>query len=97
MDDLEFNKITAEMASILRKKNSDYGGTVDNISITGLPGISVRILDKAMRFYNLTKTQENQQQVKEESIRDTLIDLANYCVIGVMLLDGTWNKISIKK
>jgi cytochrome c biogenesis factor len=97
MNELEFNRITAEMAAILRRKNSDYGGTVDNISITGLTGISVRVLDKAMRLYNLTKSQESQQQVKEESIRDTLIDLANYCVIGVMLLDGTWNKISIKR
>lgn len=96
MNEIEFNKITSEMASILRKKNSDYGGLVDNISITGLLGVSVRSLDKAVRFYNLVKTQK-EQAVKEESIRDTLIDLANYCIIGVMLIDGTWNKIDIKR
>ena len=96
MNEIEFNKIISEMGNILRKKNSDYGGTIDNISITGLLGVSVRSLDKAVRFYNLVKTQK-EQAVKEESIRDTLIDLANYCIIGVMLIDGTWNKIDIKR
>lgn len=96
MDQLEINKITSEMVEILTKKNSDYAGTIDNISLTGLNGISVRILDKAVRSHSLINSGK-ETQIKEEALRDTLLDLANYCLIGIMLLDGTWNKISIKK
>lgn len=96
MDQLEINKITSQMIEILTKKNKDYAGTIDNISLTGLNGVSVRILDKAVRAHSLINSGK-ESEIKEESLRDTLIDLANYCIIGTMLLDGTWNKISIKK
>lgn len=41
--------------------------------------------DKLARFKSLTKS--GVQEVKDESIRDTLIDLANYAIMTVLELD----------
>ena len=71
------------------KKNSDYSGKGDNIAITGLKGISVRLMDKVMRLHNLVMS-EKDPEVVEESVRDTLMETVNYATYGVMLLDGTW-------
>lgn len=46
----------------------------------------IRLGDKLNRFKTLTK--DGGQQVQEESIRDTLIDLANYAIMTVMEIDG---------
>lgn len=84
--------IFKEGHDLMINKNSDYSGKrIDNISITGIEGISVRLLDKVSRFYNLTHT--NKQFVKDESIRDTLIDIMNYANIGIQLIDGVWQLI----
>lgn len=77
-----------EGADLMEKKNMDYASVIDNISTTGLMGVAVRLVDKVSRLYNLSKGVDN--KVKEESIRDTLIDIMNYGNIGVQLVDGTW-------
>lgn len=46
---------------------------------------AIRIGDKYKRLVSLSKSAE--QAVKDESIRDTLIDLANYSLMTVMELD----------
>ena len=43
----------------------------------------VRIYDKVNRLETLLK-KENKQLVNDESIEDTLIDLANYCIMEVI-------------
>lgn len=45
----------------------------------------IRLGDKLARFKSLTKSEV--QEVKDESIRDTLIDLANYAIMTVLELD----------
>ena len=45
---------------------------------------AIRISDKVNRFKTLIKAKG---QVNDESIRDTLIDTANYCIMTVMELD----------
>lgn len=83
--------IFGEGFELMYKKNNDYtGNNVDNISITGVHGIAVRLLDKVSRLYNLSK--DGNQKVLDESIRDTLLDIMNYGNIGVQLLDGTWTE-----
>ena len=53
----------------------------------------VRIYDKVSRLETLLK-KENKQLVNDESIEDTLIDLANYCIMEVIErnLDKNQNK-----
>jgi len=83
-----YKKVIDSAFDLAQRKGNDYGGTINNITLTGLEGISVRLLDKVARVHNLTRT--GKQQVKDESIRDTLIDMVNYAVYGVMMLDDTW-------
>lgn len=79
-----------EQRQLARKKNNDYAFAVDNIGITGKLGLAVRLFDKVCRILSLVSSKK--QLVKDESIRDTAIDVANYAVFLVMVLDGKWNK-----
>ena len=81
-----FDKVTEEMHRTWKAKNADYGCSFDDgIDRFGLVSAAVRICDKANRFASLADGKE--ALVKGESIRDTLMDLANYCVMTVMRLD----------
>ena len=78
------------------KKSHDYGAAGDAIEMAGVPGVVVRMLDKQLRLMSLTKPGHN-QAVKDESIRDTLMDMINYATYAVSLLDGTWGKVPMEK
>lgn len=79
-------------------KNSDYSPA--NILGTGEVGLMTRLWDKMARLMNLTGFQievqrsEYQQpkDPKHESVDDSLIDLANYAVIGILLRLGVWGR-----
>ena len=78
--------ICAELNDIYESKNADYG---DSFSKTfaeyGMVAPLLRLEDKLSRLKSLYK--KGVQQVKQESVRDTLIDLANYAILTVMELD----------
>lgn len=76
---------------IAKRKNHDYAQAVDAIAICGIYGLATRIMDKAGRILSLAKPGVT-AQVTDESIKDTLLDLANYAEYGVSLLEGTWGK-----
>lgn len=78
--------IAVELNQLYAKKNKDYGDSF-HISFVeeGMAMARIRLGDKLNRFKTLTKN--NQQEVKDESIRDTLIDLANYAIMTVMEID----------
>lgn len=88
--------IVEECISLGQKKNNDYAGAaeIDNISLTGIDGISVRLLDKACRVRSLTKVI---QQVVDERMEDTLRDMINYAAYGILLIRGQWGDSSIEK
>ena len=77
--------ICKELNELYARKNHDYG---DSFHISyqkwGLPMAAIRLGDKYQRFETLIR---KEQEVKDESIRDTLIDLANYALMTVMELD----------
>lgn len=79
---MNFKEITDYMYQIYEKKNADYG---DSFSKTfdefGLTASAIRINDKTERFKKLIK---QDAQVQDESIKDTLLDLANYAVLTLM-------------
>lgn len=68
------------------KKNHDYG---DSFSKTfkeeGFAMARIRLSDKLERFKKLTR--DGGQQVKDESIEDTLLDLANYAIMTVVEME----------
>jgi len=77
-------KVALELAT---KKNRDYAGIGDpfhnfkNAEVVGVPverGIMVRMMDKMARISQLL---DNEAEVKDESIYDTITDLINYAAI----------------
>lgn len=75
-----FAEVAAECISLYAKKNHDYGNSFDKGMDTIGPSYGIgRIFDKMNRLVNLTNGKE--QQVKDESIDDTLRDLACYSIM----------------
>jgi hypothetical protein len=80
-----------ECAEILISKQKDYGPyNISRAPGGPLNGLRVRIYDKISRINNLI---EENNTPKHESLRDSFLDLANYGIIGLMVLDGTWPKL----
>ena len=86
-DEHILEKIFKEMFSTYCKKNADYGNSFEkSIEKFGLVASAVRLSDKLERFSNLIC---NDAQVKDESIEDTLLDMANYAAMTVLYLRKT--------
>ena len=80
-----FRFITEEMTDLYSRKNTDYGDAfTQSLDEDGLLVSKIRIKDKLNRFSQLIN---NDAVVDDESMRDTLIDLANYTVMTLMWLD----------
>jgi len=68
-------------------KQSSYG--TDNISEAGEIGVIIRLNDKIKRLLNiLVKGKPN--KLTDETIEDTLIDIADYAIIALMCRNGSW-------
>lgn len=82
----KFKAITDKMHDTYVRKNHDYGNSFDvSMDEEGLTAARIRLNDKWLRFKQLSKGEE--ALVKDESIRDTLLDMANYCIMTVMWMD----------
>jgi len=89
-DDFPSNafSVYSEAFNILLKKNADYGPSNIADSPGGpLNGILVRMWDKMSRLRHLV---ESGVEPENESLRDTLMDMANYSLIAMIVLDGNW-------
>ena len=80
-------KICEELNSIYAKKNHDYGDSF-HISFLeeGMAMPRIRLGDKLNRFKTLSRGKN--QEVNDESIRDTLIDLANYAIMTIIEMEN---------
>ena len=75
-----------ELHALYERKNADYGDSFHQTWLEeGAAMARIRLSDKLSRFKSLTRN--NAQSVNDESVRDTLIDLANYAIMTVMELD----------
>ena len=78
-----------ELITILLKKHHDYGPyNIAHAPGGAMNGLLVRMHDKMARLENLTYN--NDANPNYESIEDTLMDLANYAIIGLMVQRGQW-------
>ena len=76
--------ILDNMHDVYKRKNADYGNSFEEqFNEYGLLSALIRLDDKMRRLKQLSK---NDAQVKDESIADTLLDLANYSVMTLMEL-----------
>lgn len=79
-------KIVMGLNELYAKKNADYGDSFHETFVEeGMAMARIRLSDKLNRFKSLTRG--NSQQVADESIRDTLLDLANYAIMTVIEMD----------
>ena len=78
-------KVYDENRQTFLKKNADYGSSFEeSLNEFGEVAGIVRISDKYRRLVNITK---NENKVLESKI-DTLKDMANYCLMLAVWLEG---------
>jgi hypothetical protein len=88
----EFYKLLEQMAALHSRKNHDYAGTKDplrnlkaseRMGIAPAIGVLVRLQDKMSRLESFA--QQGELLVKDESVEDTLMDLAVYSLLSIIL------------
>ena len=84
----DVHAILQDLGNVLISKQNDYGPyNISRAPGGALNGLRVRIYDKVSRINNLIDTGATPEN---ESLRDSFLDLANYGVIALMVLDGNW-------
>ena len=79
----DFDGICQEMMELHRRKNSDYGNAAhESYKEFGLNSYIIRLNDKMRRLKSLTGRGVD-ISVKDESIEDTLMDLAAYAIMAI--------------
>lgn len=79
-----FNTLLDQIKDTHEKKNHDYGNSfAKSMDEFGMPAAAIRLSDKLNRFKSLIKSEA---QVKDESIEDTLLDMAAYAIMTVEYL-----------
>lgn len=83
-------QLTEELTKIYQQKNQDYGNSFGKTFETlGIISAVTRITDKYNRLVSLATG--HKQQVQDESIIDTLKDMANYCLMTIIELEQQEN------
>jgi len=77
--------ICNELTETYKKKNNDYGDSFAELRKEYNNAILIRIYDKYKRLKTLKSGVE--QKVTDESIKDTLKDLANYCIMELIEME----------
>lgn len=94
----------AEAEKILISRQSQYGAS--NIESLGIPGVFSRLNDDKMSRIrkalngNVVKgrvvlSDESLAELRHPSVRDALIDAANYCLILISLIEGEWSDLEL--
>lgn len=83
----KFKAITNEMVATYEKKNHDYGNAYEaGFRLFGHNQLLSRIYEKFMRVHNLLGGSD--RKVGDETITQTLTDMANQCICLRMLLEA---------
>jgi hypothetical protein len=89
--ELNVRDVMQELGDLLIKKHRDYGPKNITHSPYGpLQGLVVRMWDKIARIVNLTK--QGNVKAENEPLEDSFKDIANYGIIGLLVLRGKWDK-----
>ena len=78
-----------ELLDLLLSKHKDYGPKNISDSPGGpVNGLRVRMHDKLARINNLV---DNDRDPEHESLEDSFKDMANYAIIGLLVLREQWD------
>ena len=87
-------QICIALNNLYARKNHDYG---DSFHLTfveeGMAMPRIRLGDKFNRFKTLSRKLDA-QRVSDESLKDTLLDLANYAIMTVLEMEETGNGLN---
>lgn len=82
----QHREICERLNQLYASKNKDYGDSFgDSFQEYGLTMPAIRLDDKLHRFKQLIK---QEAEVKDESITDTLMDLANYAIMTIIEIEN---------
>nr|DAE43561.1 MAG TPA: Nucleotide modification associated domain 1 [Caudoviricetes sp.] len=82
-----FRDITNDMYDTFKAKNRDYGNSFSELfAECGMTYAYGHLSEKLKRVKSLMS---DEAKVKDESMRDSLLDLANYAILTIMELDKT--------
>jgi hypothetical protein len=88
--ELGLYEIADELVELLLSKHKDYGPrNIADAPGGALNGLRVRMHDKLARINNLYDTNAFPEH---ESFEDSFKDMANYAIIGLLVLRGEWDK-----
>lgn len=83
---ITFEELTKEMVDLHERKNRDYGNSFEKtLDEFGLVAGLIRMNDKMNRIKSIYN---KETLVKDESLEDSLIDLANYSVMTLQWLNN---------
>ena len=86
-------EIITALNQLYAEKNHDYGDSFGKTyQELGIISAITRISDKYNRLISLATKPEEERKVKEESIQDTLFDMANYCIMTVIEMENESKK-----
>lgn len=86
---LDVENTMNELYDLLISKHEDYGPKNISDSPGGpLNGLRVRMHDKLARINNLIDADKDPEH---ESLEDSFKDMANYAIIGMLVLRGQWD------
>lgn len=79
--------ICLALNNLYAKKNHDYGDSFHQTFVEeGMAMPRIRLGDKFNRFKTLSRKLDT-QKVSDESLKDTLLDLANYAIMTVLEME----------
>ena len=79
-----------ELLDLLLSKHKDYGPrNISDAPGGAVNGLRVRMHDKLARINNLV---DSGKEPEHESLEDSFKDMANYAIIGLLVLRGKWDR-----
>ena len=101
-----FDGLYQEAEEILVGRQAQYGR--GNIESLGVPGVFSRMSDDKMSRIKkalngevvkgrIVLSEESLKELQHPSVRDALIDAANYCLILICLIDNRWSELELSE
>ena len=85
MDRIDIHEdLCAELHKLYVAKNTDYGDSFAKVREEIPNAILVRLSDKLNRLKSLMTKDDDDRKVRDESIDDTLMDIANYALLELV-------------
>ena len=86
----DVDKAFRELEKLLLSKHRDSGPrNIADAPGGAINGLRVRMHDKLARINNLV---DNNKNPEHESLEDSFKDMANYAIIGLLVLRDKWDK-----